>query len=407
MAISPTRLFHSVLRYGSGEFLARLFSVSVVVLLGHIYGVVAVGIYGLAVSVATYMVPIIDFGLRYVGARLIARFPQSIPEIVQRIQRRRLLMAAAVLPLVLLYASLARLPFEMKVFVFVFSGIGALYALSLDWAAWGREHLLLVGLAKAIVPACLLLGVLASLAAGHVFLWLASANFVGFVAQAGLFWMWWRRHLRGAVPQQDGVSDIADALAWRRTGVMGLALFGNMAFNTSDMLILGACSSPQQVGLYGASYRILNQVLVTYYLLTIVLYPQFARMDHTQRRDMMRPRIFLMLFVSGALLAGLVILCRRPLLAIVFGRPFVDAAPLLLVLACCLPLDFLVSYLSNAYLAWNMERSVLVCAAFAATVNIVLNLATIPHYGAMAAAINTLIAYAVYLGALSWKAPSR
>ena len=36
--------------------------------------------------------------------------------------------------------------------------------------------------------------------------------------------------------------------------------------------------------------------------------------------------------------------------------------------------------------------------------NIILNLATIPRYGAMAAAINTIISYLVYLGALAWKA---
>ena len=91
-----------------------------------------------------------------------------------------------------------------------------------------------------------------------------------------------------------------------------------------------------------------------------------------------------------------------PLLAIVFGRPFVAAAPLLLLLAFVLPLDFLTSYLSNAYLAWSMERSVLVCAAVAAGCNLALNLYGIPRYGAMAAAVNTLIAYVVYLGMLAW-----
>ncbi len=401
MDLSPRQLVRNTIRLGSGEFLTRAISVAIVILLGHLYGVVALGVYALAMSVSQYLVPIIDFGLRHIGARLIARFPGSASEIVQRVQHRRLLMAAAVLPFILVYASLARLPFEMKVFLFVFAAAGTLYVFSLEWAAWGREHLLLVGLAKAIVPACLLLGVLASLATGRLFVWLAAANFVGFVAQGFVFWNWWRHHRHEIGPQEQGAAEIAQALEWRRTSIMGLAWLGNMAFNTSDMLVLGAFSNPRQIGLYSAAYRILNQVLVTYYLLTNVLYPQFARLDAAQRRRMLRPRIFLLLFASGAALALFVGLVRRPALTILFGRDFAAAAPLLLLLACCLPLDFLTSYLSNAYLAWNMERQVLVCAGVAAAVNIALNLATIPRYGAMAAAVNTVIAYLVYLVGLA------
>ena len=399
--LSAPALLRRVVSLGSGEFLARALSVANVVLLGHLYGVVALGVYSLAASMSQYLAPLIDFGLRHVGARLIARFPRSASEIVQRVQRRRLLMAAAVLPFILLYAALARLPFPMKVFLFVFTAFGALYVFSLEWAAWGREHLLLVGLAKAIVPACLLLGVLTSLAVGHLFVWLAVANLVGFVVQGFVFWNWWRRHRSEIGAQEKGVAEIAHALQWRSTSIMGLAWLGNMAFNTSDMLVLGVFSNPHQVGLYSAAYRILNQVLVTYYLLTNVLYPQLARLDVAERRRMLRLRIFLLLFVSGAALALFVGLVRRPALSIVFGRDFAAAAPLLLLLACCIPLDFLTSYLSNAYLAWNMERRVLVCAAVAAGSNIALNLASIPRYGAMAAAVNTVIAYLVYLVALS------
>src|SRR5215472_8272469 len=142
----------NTIRYGSGEFLSRLCSVSVVILLGHLYG--------LAISIIQYQVPLIDFGLRHIGARLIARFPQSAGEIVRRVQRRRILMASAALPLVLLYAAVAHLPFDFKIFLVLFSSIGTLYALSLDWAAWGSERMLLIGMAKAIVPGCVLVSLL-------------------------------------------------------------------------------------------------------------------------------------------------------------------------------------------------------------------------------------------------------
>jgi O-antigen/teichoic acid export membrane protein len=243
---------------------------------------------------------------------------------------------------------------------------------------------------------------LVSIAAGHLLSWLVIGNLVGFVLQGCVFWLWWRRHRQTIGDQERGHPEIADAMQWHRTSVMGLAWLGNLAFNTTDMLVLGAFSNPRQVGLYSAAYRILNQVLMAYYLLTNVLYPQLARLENEQRRQMLRPRIFILLFVSGAALTALLASLRFPVLRIVFGRDFVAAAPLLLLLACVIPLDFLVSYLSNAFFAWSMERKVLICAGVAATVNIALNLGTIPRYGAMAAAINTLISYFVYLGMLAW-----
>jgi O-antigen/teichoic acid export membrane protein len=402
MDATPRQLVHNVFRFGSGEFVARLLSVAVAILLGHLYGVVVVGVYGLAVTVSGYLLPVIDFGLKHVGARLLARFPRSASEIIHRVQRRRYLMASAALPFVLLYAALAHLPVDYKVFLLAFSAVGTLYAFSLDWAAWGSENLFLAGIVKAIVPTCILVGLLIATRHGHLLIWLVAGNLVGHLLQSWVFYLWRQRHLRQIADPERDVAEIADALQWRRTRIMGLAWFTNLAFNTMDMLMLGVLSNPQQVGLYTASYRILNQVLIAYYMITGVLYPQFARLDPSQRRGMLRPRIFLVLFALGCALAFPVVFFRAPLLSIVFGRPFVAAAPLLLILACCIPLDFLTSYLSNAYFAWNMERHVLKCALLAAGTDIALNLYSIPRYGALAAAINTAISYFVYLATLAW-----
>jgi O-antigen/teichoic acid export membrane protein len=87
-------------------------------------------------------------------------------------------------------------------------------------------------------------------------------------------------------------------------------------------------------------------------------------------------------------------------MGIVFGREFLPGTILLMLLAWAIPLDFLTSYLSNAYIAWGMEKKILVCTAIAAASNVVLNLIWIPVFGATAAAINTLISYVVLLASL-------
>jgi hypothetical protein len=163
---------------------------------------------------------------------------------------------------------------------------------------------------------------------------------------------------------------------------MGMAWLCNLAFNTIDVLMLGVMSSPQQVGLYGAAYRVLNQLLVTYYLLTQVLYPRFVCQRIEDRGSMLRPSILLPLAGAGILIAAVLSVSRQWVLTVEFGHQFLAASPLLLLLAWSIPLDFLTSYLSNAYIAWGMEKNILLCTAIGAASNIALNLAFIPRYGA-------------------------
>jgi O-antigen/teichoic acid export membrane protein len=293
----------------------------------------------------------------------------------------------------------------MKVFLFVFAGIAALYAASLEWVAWGKEQLWLVGWSKAVVPISILMFLAAgSLHGQSIFRWAIAGNAAGYILQSILFWIWWRRHRTDEEGTAEDRDAIRDALAWRRTSVMGLAWFSNLAFVSVDMLMLGLLANAEQVGLYSAAYRVLNQVLVTYYLFVNALYPRFAQHSLKQRLAMLRVHILLPLFGVGVAVAALVTVFRRPVLTVLFGQGFVASAPLLLVLACAIPVDFLVSYLSSAYIAWSMERHMLKCALLAAGTDVVLNLYGIPRYGAMAAAVNTVISYLVYLAALSFVA---
>jgi O-antigen/teichoic acid export membrane protein len=147
---------------------------------------------------------------------------------------------------------------------------------------------------------------------GNVLWWLVGGNVAGNLLQAAIFSAWWHRH-QPAHQEQIPLEQIRDALAWRRTSVMGLAWFCNMAFASIDMLMLGVMSNPRQVGLYSAAYRILSQVLFTYYLMTSVLYPQLARQSREQRLSMLRSRILLTVGGLGFVIAGIVTLVRRRL----------------------------------------------------------------------------------------------
>ncbi len=322
MKIPFRGLCKNVFQIGSGELVGRLCSVATVAWLGHGYGIVILGVYALAQSLNQYLQPMIDFGLRQVGARLLALYPLAANDIVRRVQRRRAGMVVLVLPLIVLYAACARLPAEMKIFLVAFSAVGALYAVSLDWVAWGREQMYLLGVARSVVPLSILVFIAIGRPHGERVLWWAVAgNDFGCLLQVTIFRAWWRRQPSGRLPGGTACT-IREALAWRRTSVMGLANFCSLAFNSVDVLMLGLMSNPKQVGLYGAAYRVLNQVLATYYLLNLVLYPRFARHGIADRARMLRARILLPLFGAGILLAVAVTASRRLVLTIMLDISF-------------------------------------------------------------------------------------
>ncbi len=395
------QLVRSVANLASGEIPARLCGIATLLFLARKSGVVMVGIYALAQSMVQYSYPFIDFGLRHVGARLIAKYPQAGREIMEQVQRRRMLMGAAIIPFLLAYASLTNVSLQLKTFLFLFSAISCLYAVSLEWAAWGKEHMRLVGFARMIVPGSVLLFLLLGSTGKHVLWWMVAGNAVGYTVQGVVFWKWWRAW-RPNGKQQISTAIVRESLAWARTSIMGLAWLCNLAFNTIDMLMLGVMSNPHQVGLYSAAYRIMNQVLITYYLLIQILYPKHARQEVADRSRALQPGILLSLFAAGAAIAFVLSTSRKLVLAIVFGHQFLPATLLLGLLAWAIPLDFLTSYLSTAYIAWSMEKKVLVCTAVAAGSNVILNLIWIPTHGATAAAVNTLISYVIFLSALAF-----
>jgi O-antigen/teichoic acid export membrane protein len=389
----------SIAHLGSGEFVGRLCAIATLAILGHRYGATVVGIFALAQGVAQYLQPLIDFGLRHTGARLVAKYPGAISFIVRSVQLRRGTMLLVALPMVVTYVFYLRVDLRYKFFILGFAACACLYALSLDWLAWGKERFRLVAFSRAVGPVAVLVFLIFGSSSINPLAFLFAGNALGQLLLVLITWLWWRSE-RQQGSQKTELIEIEAALRFRRTVILGFALLSNMAFNTVDILLLGVFSSPAEVGIYSAAYRIFNQALLMYYLLTQSLYPRFAKLPEPERKQMLRPPILIALFACGGVLTILFILTGKAIIALLFGPLFANSYPLLSVLAFSIPMDFITSYLSTAYVAWGMERQVLVCTATGAITNIGLNVAFMPLYGAKGAAITTVVSYLVFLVSL-------
>lgn len=79
---------------------------------------------------------------------------------------------------------------------------------------------------------------------------------------------------------------------------------------------------------------------------------------------------------------------------------FKIAAKLLSLLALAIPLDFVASFCGTLLVSAGKDAAVTVGMLIGAAANVVLNIAWIPHYGAMGAASATVASYGVVVCAL-------
>ena len=252
-------------------------------------------------------------------------------------------------------------------------------------------------LALALVGGLLLTGTLSL--NGYVGARLAAAAFTAVLFLALL------RRLFGRLPHR-----------WpRRAATLGL-LRGSLPFafiallyginERVDMVLLERLSSAREAGYYAGAYRWLDAVMM-YAWTVLPLF--FARFAHAIRR----PRELQQLLWVGQrvaavplLLAVAFVLFRGEVLFWQFSH---STGPEVAHMTRCLKLLFL-NVLVHAFFAiystlltsTHHQHAVSWLVGFSIVLNITLNLFTLPHYGAVAAAANTLLSVLVVSGGYVW-----
>lgn len=170
-----------------------------------------------------------------------------------------------------------------------------------------------------------------------------------------------------------------------------------MAYMRIDMVMLGAMAPPSELGIYAAAVRLCE---AWYFIPITIIHATTASLlrakAHGQALYQRRLRQLLqglVLFVYAVSVGATLV--ADPLIRLLFRDAFAGAAPVL-SLYIWATLFIVLSTGSSAYLVNEGLRWLLpIRAAAGAVLNIALNLLLIPAYGAIGAAIATLISYAV------------
>ncbi|MFH1722359.1 MAG: flippase [Candidatus Altiarchaeota archaeon] len=174
----------------------------------------------------------------------------------------------------------------------------------------------------------------------------------------------------------------------------GFAVFFSELYLRADTLILYLLKDPELVGFYNSAYYIVLAATFIPIAITQAMYPNLSRRFKSESRKVLSAmirRLLSLLFISG-IIGGLAIyVFSAPLIYLAFGKGFVASVAPLRILSTLLPAIFLTIPLGFTLYSIGRERFVAVSTGVCAILNISLNVALIPIYGMMGAALTTVI----------------
>lgn len=175
--------------------------------------------------------------------------------------------------------------------------------------------------------------------------------------------------------------------------------FVYMALMRVDLLVLGAFSSDETIGLYRVAVEGGLLVAFAYGAATVVLAPEYARLNATNDRAALQELVCQssrMIMLAGAITAFPLIIFSESIIVFVFGNEFSGASAALSILAA----GHLVTFLfGDPVFLLNMtghHNRVTLLAMIGLLVSMVLSFALVPLLGPSGAAIAASVALIIY-----------
>lgn len=192
-----------------------------------------------------------------------------------------------------------------------------------------------------------------------------------------------------------------DYSSWRyflsQTFPIALSIIFTALYFKLDTLFIAYFRGQQEVGLYNAAYKLLENMIFFPAMFIGMLMPQLSRAAFTQRETFTRifQGAFDVLLLFALPLALGIAFESEAIMEIIAGREFLASSTVLTILSFGMLMIFFGSLFSNALLALNLQKSLALIYFFGAVFNIGLNLFIIPRWGYIGAGVTTLFTEAL------------
>ena len=168
-----------------------------------------------------------------------------------------------------------------------------------------------------------------------------------------------------------------------------------------DTTMLGIYCSDSVVGCYSNAMKLTRMVNTTAAAIGAVLFPRLSVIYSNKNKEefsiLVNKGIKIMLMIAFPAAIGM-ILCSESIVLVFFGETFLEAVPILRILALMVPVVVCNTLMGGQVLVTtNQESKYVLTVVIASIINVILNALFIPRFGALSAAIASLLSEVIDL----------
>ncbi len=385
MAVAK-KIAYNVVVSTASKILSTVLALVAISFITRYLGTNGFGDYAFVLTFLSFFAAAADLGLYYIATREISRQGADEEKIIGNIFTLRMFSALATLVVSPLIVWFLPYPFEVKegivivVASFLFSSsyqvLNGVFQknLAMDKVAVGE----FVG---KVVQVLIVIG------AVHYklsFSWIISSILINMIVSFLIVYVWAQQYTR--------IRLRFDWEYWKfvmRDSVpMGIASIVSIIYFKADTLILYNIKTSSEVGIYGAAYKVLENITFFPAMIAGLVMPIMAHSIFSDKKKFVDIsnktfRVFMILVVP--LVVGTLFLADG-VIRIIGGAGFAAAGDVLRVLVFAIAFIFFGQFFNTILVVGNMQKRLMWISAIAAIFNVGLNLIFIPAYSYTAAA---------------------
>jgi len=185
---------------------------------------------------------------------------------------------------------------------------------------------------------------------------------------------------------------------WSKTWPIAVSIALNLLYLKTDIIILSVYRLPEEVGLYGAAYKVV-EVLVTFPIIFAgILLPLLSKFwqtgDRFRFKELIQQGFDAMSLLAWPVVVG-TLFVGHDVMALVAGEEFRSAGLLLQLLIWASGVIFLASIFAHAIVAINKQKQTIWAYGVTAIAGLIGYFIFIPSHGAIGAAVITIFTEAL------------
>ena len=364
-------------------------------ILARTLGAEGLGIYSYVFTIVGYFVLAANLGMYKYGIRSIAAVRDNKEELSKTFWEIWKLHTVVTFFVGIIYILCLLNFFEYKTYfaVMLMTYVGSV--ININWLFFGLEEFKKVTIRDMIIKLITFVMIVFFIRSKESLFLYFVINAVGTLISNLIYWFMYKKYVyRKSIHFSDSIKHLKGML------LLFIPVLLESLYYGIDKIMLGIMKTKSEVGYYeNADKALIARTMI--YSITTVLMPRMANLlakkDYNEFNRIMKQATAITIILASAFAFGTASVARE--FAIVFwGKDFVKSVNLIIIMAMAMPAVVLAREVREQYLIPAGKDKEYIFSATAGTIaNIVVNTILIPEFGAMGAAIATLLSEYIVL----------